>query len=199
MSELVVNPGVLPVGPQEKKSASWWGVLCLVATEASLFAYLLFSYYYYDVQLTRAWRPSAPPPLHLAAPNTVLLLLSSVVVWWGERALKKGKPGRCLIALVVGFLMGVGFVLIQLKEWASKHDSLQKDLYGSIYFTTTGFHMAHVIAGLIALLFVIVWLGLGYFDEKRSAAVSNAAIYWHFVDAVWLTVFFTFYVTPYLW
>ena len=52
---------------------------------------------------------------------------------------------------------------------------------------------------VIALLFVGVWNQLGYFDRERHAAIANAAIYWHFVDAVWVTIFFTFYITPYLW
>ena len=65
-------------------------------------------------------------------------------------------------------------------------------------FVTTGFHMAHVVVGDLMLAAVLLWSLLGFFDRKRHAPVSIAAVYWHFVDLVWLTVFFTFYVTPYL-
>ena len=58
--------------------------------------------------------------------------------------------------------------------------------------------MAHVVVGLLVLLVLLLWSALGYFDRERHAPVAIGAIYWHFVDAVWLTVFFTFYITPYL-
>jgi heme/copper-type cytochrome/quinol oxidase subunit 3 len=68
--------------------------------------------------------------------------------------------------------------------------------YGSLYFTITGFHMAHVAVGLIMLAFLLLWSWLDYFDTERSAPLAIGIVYWHFVDAVWLTLFFTFYITP---
>jgi heme/copper-type cytochrome/quinol oxidase subunit 3 len=90
------------------------------------------------------------------------------------------------------------FVVIQTFEWKAKSFSLNSGPYGSLFFTITGFHMAHVILGLLMLLPLTIWSALGYFGPHRSAPVSIGAIYWHFVDAVWLTVFFTIYITPYL-
>ena len=58
--------------------------------------------------------------------------------------------------------------------------------------------MAHVAVGVLGLAILAIWSALGYFDRARHAPVSIGAIYWNFVDAVWLTVFFTFYLTPYL-
>ena len=90
------------------------------------------------------------------------------------------------------------FVAIQVFEWKSRSFSLSSHPYGSLYFTITGFHMAHVVVGLMILLALMVWEALGYFGPRRDAPPSLGAIYWHFVDAVWLAVFFTFYVTPHL-
>jgi heme/copper-type cytochrome/quinol oxidase subunit 3 len=90
------------------------------------------------------------------------------------------------------------FVGIQLMEWHGRPFSLSSSAYGSLFFTITGFHMAHVILGLLLLLPLTIWSGLGSFGPRRSAPVSIGAIYWHFVDAVWLVVFFTIYITPYL-
>jgi heme/copper-type cytochrome/quinol oxidase subunit 3 len=70
--------------------------------------------------------------------------------------------------------------------------------YASSYFTITGFHMMHVVVGLIVLAALLWWSALGKFGEHRHAAVSIGALYWHFVDVVWLAVFFTLYVTPHL-
>lgn len=198
MTEVVLAPGPLQVGPHDKKSSTWWGVLCLIATEAALFSYLEFSYYYFDVQLPHSWRPE-PPDLRLALPDTFVLIISSVFVWIAERAIKRGERGKAFVNLLIGFALGLIFLIVQGFEWKSKTFSPQTGPYGSLYFTTTGFHMVHVIAGLVGLFFIMLWLGLGLIDSRRNAALSNVAVYWHFVDAVWVTLFFMFYISPRLW
>jgi cytochrome c oxidase subunit 3 len=173
-------------------------MLCLIATEASLFAYLLFSYYYIAVQRGGAWLPAAHPSLALAGPNTLVLLSSSVAVWWGEEGVKKGRRRQQLIGLLVSAVLGAIFAGVQTIEWASKPYRLNSGSYGSLFFTVTGFHMAHVLAGVGMLSLMLIWSAMGYFTPRRHAAISIVAIYWHFVDAVWLVVFFTFYITPHL-
>jgi cytochrome c oxidase subunit III len=118
------------------------------------------------------------------------------VVWWGERSTKRGLRLQQTGALTSGFLMGAAFVFIQGLEWENQKFSLSSGSYGSLFFIVTGFHMAHVVVGLLLLAAVAVWSFVGYFSPARSAPVSIAAIYWHFVDAVWITVFFMFYLTP---
>ncbi len=94
--------------------------------------------------------------------------------------------------------MGAVFIAIQGLEWAGKTFTPFSSSYGSLYFMITGFHMLHVAAGVIILVILTLWTGLGYFDRRRTAAFSVGAIYWHFVDVVWLALFFTFYVSPHL-
>lgn len=188
----------LPVGSVGSQAAGWWGIVCGILTEAALFGYLLFSYYYFAVQPREiAWPPELPT-FKLSAPNTIILLVSSAAVWWGERGAKEGSRGKQVAGLGVGFILGVIFVGIQVLEWKAKSFSLNSSAYGSLFFTITGFHMAHVIVGLLLLLPLTIWSALGYFGPLRSAPISIGAVYWHFVDAVWLAVFFTLYITPYL-
>jgi len=65
-----------------------------------------------------------------------------------------------------------------------------------LFYTITGFHGAHVIVGLLLNLAVQVWAWRGDFTRERHLAVTNAGMYWHFVDVVWLFVFATFYLSP---
>ena len=188
--------GRLSVGSIERRASGWWGMLTLILTEAFLFAYLLFSYYYFAVQYGRPWLPAELPSFRLSAPNTAILLVSSVAVWFGERGARRGSRWRLVLGLALGLGLGATFVGIQFREWMDKPFGLASHSYGSLYFTITGFHMAHVLAGLVMLAALVLWSALGYFDRARHAPVSIGAVYWHFVDAVWLTVFFTFYVTP---
>jgi heme/copper-type cytochrome/quinol oxidase subunit 3 len=186
----------LPIGPVGRHSNGYWGMAFVIMTEASLFAYLLFSFYYLAVQPHQDWPPGGLPDLKLALPDTILLLLSSAVVWWGESGLKQGRSLRCAAGLAGGFVMGTVFVVVQWFEWANKPFTLASNPYGSLFFVTTGFHMAHVIVGVIGLAALGLWTMLGYFDHSRYVPVSIGVLYWHFVDAVWVVVFFSFYLTP---
>ena len=174
------------------------GIVCGIITEAALFGYLLFTYFYFAIQPRQIAFPPEMPTFKLSLPNTIILLLSSVAVWWGERGAKEGARGKQVIGVGLSFVLGVIFVVIQTFEWKARSFSLNSSAYGSLFYTITGFHVAHVILGLVILLPLTVWSMLGYFGPRRSAPVSIGAVYWHFVDAVWLTVFFTLYITPYL-
>jgi cytochrome c oxidase subunit 3 len=198
MADAAIRTAPLPVGSIGHRASGWWGMLAVIMTEGALFSYLLFSYYYFAVQYGREWLPDELPRFRLTLPNTIILILSSVVVWWGERGARRGARGQLALGLLGSFVLGAIFVGIQVLEWSNKPFTPSSSAYGSLYFTITGFHMAHVVAGLVILLALFVWSLLRYFDAERNAPVSIGAIYWHFVDVVWLTVFFTLYITPHL-
>jgi cytochrome c oxidase subunit 3 len=197
--EALSHAGELPVGSHGRNGVGWWGMMCLIATEASLFAYLLFSYFYLAVQYGTAWLPERHPSMRLALPDTLVLLLSSVAVWWGERGAIQGRRGQNLSGLSIAIALGVVFVGVQLFEWSGKPFGVASSSYGSLYFIITGFHMAHVIVGLGVLLALLGWSAAGYFGPRHHTPIMIGSIYWHFVDVVWLAVFSTFYLTPYLW
>jgi cytochrome c oxidase subunit III len=197
MADVAINRPRLPVGSIGRKSFGWWGMMAIIMSEGSLFAYLLFSYYYFAAQYGQGWIP-VMPELELAATNTLVLLASSLSVWWGDRSATRGRRAKQALGLAIGLALGVIFLVIQSIEWGEKPFTYASTSYGSSYFITTGLHMAHVAVGAAMLATVLLWSLLGYFDRERHAPISIAAIYWHFVDLVWLTIFFTFYVTPYL-
>jgi cytochrome c oxidase subunit 3 len=198
MSEIALKPSPLPTGSVSQRSAGWWAMLGGIVTEAALFVYLLFSYCYFAIQPHAGAWPPEPMGFRLSGPNTLILLLSSIAVWWAERGTEEGSRRKQVVGLLIAIALGAIFVAIQVLEWKGRSFSIASHPYGSLYFTITGFHMAHVAVGLLILLALLVWAALGYFGPRRDASVSIGAIYWHFVDAVWLVVFFTFYVTPHL-
>jgi cytochrome c oxidase subunit 3 len=188
---------MLPVGSAGERSSGWLGCLMLIATEGALFGYLIFTYLYLAVQTTRHWPPEGLPKLPLGAINTLILLSSSGFVWLCERMVRRARVRAAVVSMTVAVLLGVVFVGIQLHEWHGHPYGPVDNLYGSLYFTITGFHLAHVLIGLIVLVLLGVWTALGYFDAKRYAALKIGGLYWHFVDVVWLFIFTTIYLTPY--
>src|SRR5258708_18568462 len=144
----------LPVGAIERRGVGWWGMLCVIATEGALFAYLLFSYYYYDVQFGEGWRPSELPSFRLSLPNTIILLLSNLAAWAGARGLKRGARRELIAGIAVALILGTAFVVLQAIEWRQKSFSVSSSTYSSMYFTVCGFHMAHLVAGIFIPLIV---------------------------------------------
>jgi len=173
-------------------------VAALVASEAALFSYLLFSYYYVGASAQPDWLPEPFPKLWPAAPNTIVLLASSVVAWFGEKGVEQGNRSQALIGFGGAFVLGALFACVQGYEWWTKTYGIGAGSYASLYYTTTGFHMAHVIVGLIVLASLFGWTAIDYFSPRRRISVSAGVLYWHFVDVVWLFVFTTYYITPYL-
>lgn len=200
MAEEHTLEGRLPVGAINTRASGWWAMIFTVFTEASLFAYLLFSYYYLAVQphLPGTFPEGGQPDLKLALPNTIILLASSVAVAWAQFGIEHGSKWRLTLGLGIGALLGLVFLVIQYFEWAEKPFPLSSTPYSSLYFVITGFHMAHVVVGVAMLAALTWWSSRGLFNRVRYAHIHIGALYWHFVDVVWIAVFFTFYLTPLL-
>ena len=198
MTDRAIDIRELPIGSIHHRNNGWWAMIFVVLTEGALFAYLLFAYYYLAVQPHAEWPPGGPMSFRLALPNTLILLASSGAAIWAETGIRRNNTWRLSAGLLAAFVLGTIFVCVQLVEWHDKPYGFATDAYSSLYFTVTGFHMAHVVVGLLMLAALFVWSVLGMFDRWRHAPISVGTLYWHFVDAVWLAVFLTFYVTPYL-
>jgi len=195
MPEARISKDSLLVNGTGRLSTGWWGMLCLIATEGILFAYLIFSYAYLGVQAPGGWPPGGAPALRLALPNTILLLASSIVLEVGSRRFKSGRDASTVPVLLLTALMGALFVFVQVREWGNKAFGFADSAYSSIYFTLTGFHLAHVVAGIVALLVLAFW-GFEGRLVRGGLHLQLGRMYWHFVDAVWLIVFITIYVVP---
>jgi cytochrome c oxidase subunit I+III len=189
--------GTLPLGASGLRCVGWWGLAGGVATEASFFGYLLFSYFYLASISTNPW-PTEVPRIGLPLVNTGILLASSIAVWWGERGIRSADERRLRVGVGLALLLGAIFLSLQGVEYARETLSGTKDAYGSLFNTITGFHAAHVLVGLVMLCVVLVRALRGHFGAERHEAVSNVALYWHFVDVVWLAVFTSLYVSPFV-
>ncbi|HEY6830214.1 MAG TPA: cytochrome c oxidase subunit 3 [Gemmatimonadaceae bacterium] len=190
------NPYELPINPAHHANPGWWAMALIITTEAMLFAYMLFSYFYIGSMTIGPFPSSGPPKLDLTLPNTAILLLSSGTMLWAERGIRAGNQLRLRLGMLITLVLGIVFLLIQGIEYSHKQIALQSNAYSGLFFTITGLHGAHVFVGLLLNAVVQVWAWRGWFTAERHLAVTNAAMYWHFVDAVWLVVFFSLYITP---
>jgi len=173
----------------------------LIATEATLFASLIASYFFLRFRHGVEWPPDGLPlpALELPMIMSALLLSSSIPVHIAESAIKKGKQGTLRGGLAAGFALGATFLVLTVGvEWPETlHEFTPRtNVYGSLFFTITGFHAMHVLVGLAMSLWTQVRAWHGAFDADRHVTVQNFTMYWHFVDVVWIFVFLTLYVSP---
>ena len=132
---------------------------------------------------------------------TFFLLSSSATFYMVERSYKARKfkvMGRWLLFTI---FLGLVFLGGQAHEYFGlfeKQITMSRDVFGSSFFTLTGFHGLHVLIGLITLSILYVFIRLGDLENTRTPVVENIGMYWHFVDAVWVVVFFVVYVVPHL-
>ena len=185
----------LPVYHSGAESPAWWGMILFIATEAMLFACALASLFYLRTTMGVEAEQIHPPSLRLPAINTLLLLASSVTLSFGERGIRRGDVARLQIGAIATLLLGVVFLVVQGIEYGKKPPPTL-DAYHSIFYVITGIHGSHVAMGLLMIAFLLVQSVRGQFDEQRHVAVTNGALYWHFVDAIWLTIFAVVYLWP---
>jgi heme/copper-type cytochrome/quinol oxidase subunit 3 len=204
-------------GLDNKKLAIW----AFIGSECMLFASLISTYLIYKGRSVVGPYPHDPcgpqnatPELHailnipVTSASTFVLLMSSLAMVLalaavenkdqpmpagaGERLLRSSKLWLWMTAI-----LGVTFLGFQAYEFTSfVHEGLtiRTNLFGSSFFTLTGFHGAHVTAGvlwLLTLLAIDYRRGLG---PKDAINVDLAALYWHFVDVVWIAIFTLVYL-----
>jgi heme/copper-type cytochrome/quinol oxidase subunit 3 len=200
MTVLETGATVPPVQPASgTRAPAWWGMLCLIATEATLFVILIFGYFYLRWGASE-WPPRGTPlpEFTLIIPATVLLLGSSVPIVWAERGIRRGNLRQLRLGLLAAWLMAAVFVALELWEWTHLGFGPQSSQYASMFFTITGLHLAHVTIALLMNAYIQLRAWRRHFDSRRFLAVENVGLYWHFVDIVWIFVFSTVYVSPYV-
>ena len=117
---------------------------------------------------------------------TSLLLVSSFFMNRAEIAMSHGDRKNFLVSLSITILLGIIFLVgVVGVEWQEAHFGPRDGPQGAVFYVMTGFHAFHVLTGLIFLLVVLRNGSRGLYDEKHYP-VEAAAVYWHFVDVVWI-------------
>jgi len=177
------------------KSRGSWAMALTITTEALLFVCLFFSYFYIG-RLQHHW-PTHPPKLKLALSLLAILLVSSGTIYAAEEKVKKGAHLAARAFLILTVVLGAGFMVLQVYEYLDHLKELtpRTNSYGSLFYVITSFHGLHVVAGLLMLIFVACLPRLDPPDSPHRP-LHNAAMYWHFVDVVWVFVVGLLYLLP---
>jgi len=136
-------------------------------------------------------------PWPLPTINTALLLTSGVTLTIAHHALIANHRVKCIFWMWITVILGATFLGVQAYEYIHAYRDLNLKLssgvFGSTFFMLTGFHGFHVFVGMLMLLFITLRLMKGHFTPENHFGFEGAAWYWHFVDVVWLGLYFLVY------
>ena len=184
-----------------------YGVILFIMSEVMFFFAWFWSFFKHAIYPMETYVGTeyvapyiyAVDPLHLPLINTLVLLLSGCAITWAHHVVVHNGPRRDLIAgLAIGIGLGIGFTALQAYEYweliVHKDWTFGGDEFYSNFFMATGFHGAHVIIGTIFLTVCLIRAIRGHFTAKQHLGFEAAAWYWHFVDVVWLFLYFAIYL-----
>jgi heme/copper-type cytochrome/quinol oxidase subunit 3 len=179
------------IGVQPLKLGMW----LFLASEVMFFGGLISAFLHYKVN-----NPSAEAALldiPLVGVNTFVLLASSFTVVLGLSAIRQGDRRGLIRFLGATALLGAAFLSGQAYEFVSLYRdgvTLNGSLFGSSFFTLTGFHGLHVLVGLAWALSTLARAARGRYSAEQFEGVEVFGLYWHFVDVVWIVLFTIIYL-----
>jgi len=196
---MAVSEAAAPVAAERPRRdpmpPSLLGVILFVASECVFFA-ALFGAYFTVRAIAPVWPPKGIEGLEIALPavSTTMLILSSVTMQFAVWAIRRGDRRTMLRFLKLTLLLGSVFLLGQAYDYSQLGFSIHDTVYGTTFFTMTGFHGAHVFGGLVFIYLMLARGWQGQITREDHTALEGCAIYWHFVDIVWIGLFTTLYI-----
>jgi cytochrome c oxidase subunit III len=171
------------------------GMYLFIISEIMLFGAFFTAYFFMRVVKGDPWpAPGTEIPVAVAAVNTAILLSSSLTMHWALVSAKAGNRAGMRAGLAATFFLGLTFLSVQINEYVSLGWSPQDHAQGTIFYSLTGLHGAHVTVGLLLLLFANIRANRGHFSPEEHRGVEVPGIYWHFVDVMWVFVFTALYL-----
>ena len=171
------------------------GMLSLIIGESAIFTIFVVAYVYY---IGRSTHGPTPQILDVPVFNTICLLSSSVTIIFAEHAIKRGRLRAFGLWWAATILLGIEFLSGTSMEWRTLifEDglSIRTNLFGTTFYSLVGLHATHVIVGLIGLSIIMAFTVAGRVEERHAERIQVFALYWHFVDAVWVVVFTVVYI-----
>jgi cytochrome c oxidase subunit 3/cytochrome o ubiquinol oxidase subunit 3 len=182
-------------GLSNNKLAMW----LFLGSECLLFGGLISTYMLYRGRTQQGPRPETVYDVPFTSVSSFVLLMSSLTMVLAVSASKRRDMQRTRVWLVTTALLGATFVGGQVYEFTVFYREglgFTTSLFGSSFYTLTGFHGAHVTIGIIMLMSLAFMTLRGRISGDRSEVVELVGLYWHFVDIVWIVIFTLVYLIP---
>jgi cytochrome c oxidase subunit III len=172
------------------------GMICLIIAESAIFTIFVVAYIFYIGKSLSG--PTPREVLEMPIFASICLLSSSLTIHLATGALRKANYGIFRLLWFLTLALGAIFLIATGREWHhliyDKGLTISTNLFGTTYYSLVGLHAFHVTVGLIGLLTVLFFALFGWVRQEHTKNVDTFAMYWHFVDAVWVVVFTVVYI-----
>ncbi len=182
-------------GLDHRKLLMW----LFLASDCMFFGSLIGTYMAYRGRSLIGPYPSDVFDIPYTSVSAFVLLMSSLTMVLALAAIQRGDKFRLHLWLITTALLGMVFIGGQFYEFTAFVEeglTLSTNMFGSSFFTLTGFHGAHVTIGVFWLLYLAAASMFGRLNAEASLYVEIAGLYWHFVDIVWIIIFTLIYLIP---
>jgi cytochrome c oxidase subunit III len=187
--------GPPPAHRSSRVEAPTLGMLLFIISEVMIFGAFFTAYFFVRVVTKNPWPAHGTKlPVAVAGVNTAILLSSSLTIHWALHSIRKGNRFGLKAGMVATFCLGLTFLIIQINEYVHIGFAPQDAAQGTIFYSLTGLHGAHVFIGLCALAIVTIRAFRGHYSPERHQGMEVPGIYWHFVDVMWVIVYTAVYV-----
>lgn len=168
----------------------------LITAESAIFTIFVVAYLYYIGRDVAG--PTPREVLEIPYFGTICLLSSSFFIWLAEHAIEHGRMKAFTLWWSVTILLGAIFLADTGNEWykliVHDHLTIHTNLFGTTFYSLVGLHASHVIIGLLMMFITLVFALARKVQPSHAERVKVLALYWHFVDAVWVVVFTVVYI-----
>ncbi|HKF48691.1 MAG TPA: heme-copper oxidase subunit III [Terracidiphilus sp.] len=168
----------------------------LIIAESTIFTIFVTAYLYNLGRDTHG--PTPKEVLDIPWFYSICLISSSLFIWLAEHAIEHAKMAAFRLWWSVTILLGLIFLYGTAIEWHKlifeDHLTISTNLFGTCYYSLVGLHASHVVVGLIMMLVTVAFAFTRHLHPEHAYRVKVLALYWHFVDAVWIVVFTVVYV-----
>src|SRR5580658_9058502 len=172
------------------------GMTALIVGESAIFTIFVVAYVFYMGKSLTG--PTPAQVLEVPILATICLLSSSITIWRAEKAIEDDRMGSFTVWLGATIALAVVFLANTALEWKKLiyQDGLtvSTNLFGTTFYSLVGLHATHVVVGLFLLSATFIFSLFGWVDSRQSNSFGVIALYWHFVDAVWIVVFTVVYL-----
>src|SRR3954468_10272605 len=172
------------------------GMSALITGESAIFTIFVVAYVFYMGKSLTG--PTPAQVLEVPILSTICLLSSSLTIWRAEKAIEEERMASFTLWLAATITLGAAFLTGTALEWKKLvyQDGLtfSTNLFGTTFYSLVGLHATHVVVGLLLLTTTFVFSLFGWVDSRQSERFGVIALYWHFVDAVWIVVFTVVYL-----
>jgi heme/copper-type cytochrome/quinol oxidase subunit 3 len=175
----------------------WWGMWLALGADVSAFASMIAAYYYVRFVTSSTWPPPGDPLPKLVKSSimTGLLVASAVPLLVADLGLKAGARARFVLGALGAAVLGGGFVAVEYLEYLDELKTSQpaRDAYGSLFYVMSGFHVLHIMLGVLALLMFAVAGFMGRMGRGHHVVIRLFSLYWYTSIVVWVVLYAVLY------